>query len=134
MKHISLLFLVLSTSICFAQKVVYIQESQVEQLANNCQTCLDKGKNKYGCTVAYYQVLDSCLKVAYKQVRDNMYGAQQQEFKLESLKWLRLRDQKFKAIDEDNTYKGKDVQIVKQNQKNAIVKERILFLIKKAEN
>lgn len=130
MKQISFFILVLSTAVCFAQAKPNLQASQIQQLATNYQTCLDKGENMYGCAVTYYKVLDSCLNLAYRQLNHKLDRTQQQNLKLDELTWLRTRDKKFKAIDQTNN-PGKDGEMIKQDQKNTIVKERVLLLVKK---
>jgi len=134
MKYVSLLFLALSTYTNFAQTKKQMQASDIQQLDTIYQHCLDKGQNMYGCTITYYNVLDSCLNVAYKQLRNKLDKTQQLTLQQEELSWLKTRDQKFKSIDKNNNYPGQDGEMMKQNQKDAIVKERVLQLIKKLAN
>lgn len=134
MKNLSLLFLTLVTSLSIAQTKKQIQAKDIQQLDTIYQHCLNKGENMYGCTVTYYNLLDSCLNVAYKQLHNKLGKTQQLSLKQEELDWLKTRDQKFKAIDKNNSYPGQDGEMMKQNQKDAIVKERVLQLIKKLAN
>jgi uncharacterized protein YecT (DUF1311 family) len=134
MKHISLLFLILSAYTNFAQTKPHIQAGDVQQLATTYQQCLDKGENMYGCAVVYYTQLDSCLNLAYKQLRNKLDKNQQVTLKLEELSWLKTRDQKFKTIEQTNTVQGRDGDMIVQDKKDAIVKERVLQLIKKLDN
>jgi uncharacterized protein YecT (DUF1311 family) len=111
------------------------QLQYIKQLDSVEQSCLDKGTDMSGCTITYYNQMDSMLNVSYKSLREKLDNNSKTALKKEQHRWLLKRDKKFKAIDKDTSngdVRGADAEMIATDKKAAIIKERVITLIQRA--
>ncbi|MDO6739484.1 lysozyme inhibitor LprI family protein [Wenyingzhuangia sp. 2_MG-2023] len=123
-KHILIFFLSLNLfSQDFNESLNYIETEN--------QNCLDKGKFMYNCSLEFYNKSDSLLNVVYKNIRKKLTKIEKENFKNKQLKWLKLRNEKFKKINNQDTEQGNELDdlMVKNQYKSDIVNKRTRFLI-----
>jgi uncharacterized protein YecT (DUF1311 family) len=97
------------------------------------QNCLDKGEYMYGCSIHYYNQMDSCLNVIYNQSMRLLKENSKEKLKKEQLIWLKSREHTFELIDKTNKDEGQDGEMIRKDLKADYVKERVLFLIQRIE-
>lgn len=118
----------------FALKGFSQNLSTVKIIDSRYQSCLDKGKNMYGCSQYYYFQMDSMLNVVYKKIRNKMDSTQKTILKEEQLKWLKNRDKHYKEIDAEPKEEGispEDNKMVLIDKKAEYIEDRVVYLIKK---
>lgn len=115
------------SSPCFSQKRIH--ESDIKMIEKRYQSCLDKGSYMLSCSKGFYNEMDSCLNVAYKQLREKLDRPSKAALKREQLNWLNARDFKFQKIDGAILEEGQDGEMFRQAEKADIVRERVLVLV-----
>ncbi|RZL44850.1 MAG: DUF1311 domain-containing protein [Pedobacter sp.] len=124
------LFFIISFSLSICSQS-YIKEADIKKLEVKYQACLDNGDYMLGCSNQFYVEMDSCLNVAYKQLRQTSDELVKAALKKEQLEWLKIRDRKFAYIDKTNKDEGQDGEMFRRDEKANFVKERVLVLIRK---
>ena len=84
-----------------------------------------------GCSKEFYKSMDSCLNVAYRQLKEKLDPTSKATLRKEQLAWLKVRDRKFRQIDRTNKEEGQDGDMFRQDEKARLVKDRVLILIKR---
>jgi uncharacterized protein YecT (DUF1311 family) len=120
--------------LCFFTNFSYGQNlATLKRLDKKYQDCLDTGINMLLCTQKYYTSIDSLLNIAYKNYRGTLTEKQKQVLKVEQLKWISLRDNYFKKIDNKLSVEqgSTDARIIAKDDKAQFVRERVIYFIKK---
>jgi len=102
------------------------------KIDSNYQLCLDSGINMYGCTINYFQTMDSMLNVTYKIIRLKLNQADKDALTKKQLIWLKKRDREYKIIDSQPNIDGLrhiDNLMVKLDKKAQFINDRIYELI-----
>ena len=109
--------------------------STIDKLDSSYQSCLDKGMDMYGCSLHYYNQMDSMLNIVYKQLRAKKDSSQKIILKSKQLKWLSARDKYFKQVDNEpsNGLDGNDRRMAAIDKKALYVEKRVIELIKELE-
>lgn len=134
-KKISLLlftFIIYFTLPCLSQERIKV--SNIISLEQQYQSCLDKGTDMLGCSIKFYKEMDSCLNIAYVQLRVTLDVQSKASLKEEQLAWLKARDLKFQKIDNVNKGDFQDKKMFKFDAKANFVMERTINLIKRTAN
>ncbi|HEX7414881.1 MAG TPA: lysozyme inhibitor LprI family protein [Bacteroidia bacterium] len=130
----SLFILLFSSSFMFVCAQTNIKAKDIALIDKNYQVCLDSGQYMGGCSYTYYNQMDSCLNVAYKQLQKKLDKTAKAALKKEQVDWLKTRDQEFKSIDQTNKMEGRDGEMIRESEKAQVVKKRVLVLITKIES
>ncbi|RZL51243.1 MAG: DUF1311 domain-containing protein [Pedobacter sp.] len=122
-------FLIYFSSPCLSQE--RIKEANIKSIDQHYHSCLDKGENMLGCSITYYHEMDSCLNIAYKQLRKKLNEPSKIALKKEQLAWLKARDHKFSEIDA--AYKGdvQDNKMFRFDEKANFVRWRTIVLLER---
>jgi uncharacterized protein YecT (DUF1311 family) len=132
MKDLNYILLFFSCSL-FVSAQTTIKTNDIVLIDKHYQTCLDDGQNMR-CALTYYNQMDSCLTVTYKQLLSKLDKASKTALKKEQSTWLKDKEKEFKAIDQGNTIEGRDGEMTIEDEKAKFIKERVLVLINKLEN
>jgi len=113
----------------------------VDSLDNECQACLDEGKFMLGCTITFYNQMDSLLNKVYKKLRSSLDSSKRDGLIKEEKEWLRKRDKyfnqtraKLEKVQKANGYLPQDDEMFMYEDNARFVKKRILELIKRLNN
>lgn len=114
----------------------------IDSLENESQACLDKGEFMLGCSIHFYNQMDSMLNIVYNKLRSGLDSSQKELLKKEQKEWLKKRDKYFrqtedklkKAIKENGGIAAQDDEMFRYEDNARFVKERILELINKLKN
>lgn len=131
MKNISNILLLFTCSL-FVSAQTTIKVYDIILIDKQYQVCLDDGQNMR-CALAYYNKIDSCLTVAYKQLFSKFDKSSKNMLKKEQASWLKEEQKEFKIIDQGNTIEGRDGEMAIEDEKAKFIKERVLVLINKIE-
>lgn len=131
MKTFNILLLLTCSLFVSAQKTIKIND--VLLIDKYYQTCVADGQNMK-CALTYYNKMDSCLTVAYKQLLSKLDKSSKATLKKEQSAWLKGQEKEFKAIDQGNEVEGRDGELAIEDEKAKFIKERVLLLIGKMEN
>jgi uncharacterized protein YecT (DUF1311 family) len=131
MKALNNILLLLAYSLCISAQTT-IKPYNIVLIDKQYQVCLDDGQNMK-CALSYYNKMDSCLNVAYKQLLSKLDKSSKVTLKKEQSAWLKEEEKEFKAIDQENTIEGRDGEMAIEDEKAKFIKERVLVLINKIE-
>jgi uncharacterized protein YecT (DUF1311 family) len=113
----------------------------VEAMENHYQSCLDQGKDMFGCSKQYYHAMDSMLNVVYNKLRSALDSAHKAKLKKQQVQWLSKPDSYFdktKNVFKTNNpgidpygeaFGGQDDAMIMFDQNAAFVQQRVLELI-----
>lgn len=109
----------------------------VDSLQNEEQKCLDKGQYMLGCSLNFYDQMDSLLNVVYFKLYHSLDTINQTNLKREQKRWLVKRDNIFK-LNSQKIHKeavkegfdgGQDERMIIAEKNAIVVKQRVLELI-----
>lgn len=132
MKTVNYILLFLTCSL-FVSAQTTIKTNDIVLIDKQYQVCSDDGQNMFKCSLTYYNQMDSCLTVAYKQLLSKLDKPSKVALKKEQSAWLKEEEKEFKAIDQENTIEGRDGEMAIEDEKAKFIKERVLVLINKIE-
>lgn len=108
-----------------------IDESDIKMIEKRYQSCLNDGSYMLGCSKDFYNEMDSCLNVAYKQLREKLDEPSKAALKREQLNWIKARDLNFEQIDRANLEEGQDGEMFRKAEKANFVRDRVLVLVRR---
>jgi uncharacterized protein YecT (DUF1311 family) len=112
-------------------------KNTVDSLQNEEQKCLDKGQYMLGCSLNFYNQMDSLLNVVYFKLYHSLDTSNQGKLKKEQKLWLTKRDKIFK-LNAQKTHEeavkdgfdgGQDERMILADKNATVVKQRVLELI-----
>lgn len=113
----------------------------IDSLEDESQSCLDKGEFMLGCSIRFYDQMDSMLNKVYNKLRSELDSSQKELLKKEEKDWLKKRDKFFKQTNAElekiikkNGNAGQDDEMFRYQENARFVKERVLELIKRLKN
>jgi len=124
--RITLIFVILLFSYSsFAQPAKAIQKYD-----SLYHSCLDKGQDMYGCSMVYYNEMDSMLHVVYKMARVRLDTTVRKNLNREQRQWIADRDTYFKTLaTKDYGTEGKDREMMMEDDKASYIRKRTIELL-----
>jgi len=122
-KFVSLLFLLLFGVFSFAQ-------SQIDVELKKCLAKDDSTANQRNCTISAQQSWDKVLNKHYLSLSKKLSTTGKKELLETQRNWILFRDSEFKLINKYyfEVKKGTIFQVIAENKKLEIIKERALQL------
>jgi uncharacterized protein YecT (DUF1311 family) len=109
----------------------------VKDLKSSYQICLDQGNYMAGCSIDYYNQVDSLLNVVYQNLKHQLNSEDRPKFLQEQKEWLKKRDAYFRKITKTTIKEGvfsegtADFEMVVTDKKADFVVERLKVLIER---